>query len=98
MTTREFVEAVDRGGPPPETLPALLRALWADRQGDWDLAHRITQKEEGRDAAWVHAYLHRKEGDPGNARYWYHRAGRQEARAALEAEWEEASAHLLQSA
>ena len=55
---------------------ALVRALWHDATGDWDGAHRVAQDVETPEGAWVHAYLHRKEGDIGNAGYWYRRAGK----------------------
>ena len=79
---------------PPDVAP-LLAALWHDARGDWDMAHRIAQDIETPDAAWVHAYLHRREGDIGNARYWYRRAGRPEATDPLKSEWTRISAHLL---
>lgn len=53
-----------------------LQALWHDEAGDWSRAHEVCQKGDNRDGDWVHAYLHRKEGDIANARYWYSRAGR----------------------
>ena len=72
---------------PPELGPA-LQALWWDAQGDWDRAHACAQVDEADpSAAWVHAYLHRKEGDLANAAYWYRRAGRPMAREELKAEW-----------
>ena len=72
---------------PPELGPA-LQALWWDAQGDWDRAHACAQVDEADpSAAWVHAYLHRKEGDLANAAYWYRRAGRPMAREELTAEW-----------
>jgi hypothetical protein len=72
---------------PPELGPA-LQALWRDAQGDWDRAHACAQVDEAdQSAAWVHAYLHRKEGDLANAAYWYRRAGRPMAREELKAEW-----------
>lgn len=73
---------------PPAGLSAPLAALWWDARGDWDKAHACVQDENGPDAAWVHAYLHRKEGDLGNAGYWYRRAGRPVAQGPLGAEWE----------
>jgi hypothetical protein len=60
----------------PPNSPAPLAALWHDAHGDWAKAHACVQDDTGRDAAWVHAYLHRKEGDDSNAGYWYARAGR----------------------
>jgi hypothetical protein len=64
-----------------------LRALWSDAQGDWHAAHELCQADGGRDGDWVHAYLHRKEGDQANARYWYVRAGQPPADGSLDAEW-----------
>jgi len=63
------------GAPPPAVGPALA-ALWQDAHGDWARAHTLAQEDEGPAGSWVHAYLHRKEGDLANARYWYARAGR----------------------
>lgn len=85
-----------QGNQPPEAINPYLTALWYDGKGDWDRAHVIAQDIEDRDGAWVHAYLHRKEGDAGNARYWYDRAGRSMPGYGLEKEWEEIVASLLQ--
>jgi hypothetical protein len=65
-----------------------LLALWWDVKGDWARAHEIAQDVPGADGAWVHAYLHRKEGDTGNAGYWYRQAGRSVATGDLRVEWE----------
>jgi hypothetical protein len=86
MTLAEFRDSLGASAPPPGLSPALV-ALWHDARGDWDAAHRAAQDEEGRDGAWVHAYLHRKEGNAGNAAYWYRRAGRPIAHGPLDAEW-----------
>ncbi|HVX74945.1 MAG TPA: hypothetical protein VHB49_02385 [Bradyrhizobium sp.] len=75
------------GAAPASGLAAPLAALWWAAKGDWDQAHRIVQDEAGGEAAWVHAYLHRVEGDPGNAGYWYRQAGRPAATDSLEGEW-----------
>jgi hypothetical protein len=88
MTFDELEAAVARGAPLPADAPPLLRALWHDATGDWDAAHRVAQDVESADGAWVHAYLHRREGDTGNAQYWYRRAGRPAATGTLEEEWE----------
>jgi hypothetical protein len=79
----------------PAELPPLLRALWLDARGDWDGAHGIAQDDDSREAAWVHAYLHRKEGDEGNAAYWYRRAGRAPYAGDLPQEWEAIARTLL---
>lgn len=76
-------------------LPPLLHALWHEAHGDWERAHTITQNLEDADAAWVHAYLHRKEGDTFNAGYWYRRAGRLAFTGSLHAEWTALATHLL---
>jgi len=76
-------------------MPILLRALWYDARGDWHRAHTIAQDVDDAGGAWVHAYLHRKEGDLGNAGYWYQRAGRDVASDPLDAEWERIAAALL---
>jgi hypothetical protein len=75
------------GASPSEKLSPPLRALWWAENGNWHSAHKLVQDEETREAAWVHAYLHRVEGDIGNARYWYGQAGRPAADGDLAAEW-----------
>ena len=87
MTIDEFRASL-REGSPPASLTPLLNALWWDAKGNFDRAHDIAQEEaSGQEAAWVHAYLHRKEGDEGNAIYWYGRAGKPVCREPLDAEW-----------
>ncbi|WP_372796668.1 hypothetical protein [Pontiella sp.] len=66
-----------------------IQALETERDGDWDRAHRIVQEINTAEAAWIHAYLHRVEGDLGNAAYWYRRAGRPVCTASLTEEWQE---------
>jgi len=80
---------------PPAGLGAPLTALWWSAKGDWDKAHTLVQGDGGGEAAWVHAHLHRVEGDQSNAAYWYRRAGRDPSSAPLEAEWSEIAAGLL---
>ena len=80
---------------PPEDLAPALRALWHDARGDWETAHRIAQDVEDEDGAWVHAYLHRKEGDAGNAAYWYQRARQPVATDSLGSEWDRIATALL---
>ena len=75
-------------------LPAPLAALWWDARGDWTRAHEAAQADEGAEAAWVHAYLHRKEGDLANADYWYRRAGKQRPSVTLAEEWAAIAAAL----
>jgi hypothetical protein len=73
---------------PEGGLGAPLAALWWAAKGDWEAAHKIVQDESDANSAWVHAYLHRVEGDLSNAGYWYRQAGRPAARDSLEAEWQ----------
>ncbi|MBB5751278.1 hypothetical protein [Prosthecomicrobium pneumaticum] len=80
-----FRAALAAGGPPEGATPALA-ALWHLERGDWDAAHACIQDEADADSAWVHAHLHRVEGDRGNARYWYGRAGRPSQDGPLDAE------------
>ena len=88
MTLEEFHKSLN-GEHPPEDLTPSLAALWWDAKGDWTKAHESAQQDEGPSGAWVHAYLHRKEGDVSNAGYWYGRAGKPQARIPFEEEWAE---------
>lgn len=83
------------GAEPPAGLSQALRALWFDARGNWDGAHDAAQADEGGAGDWVHAYLHRKEGDAGNAAYWYRRAGKPICHASLDEEWAEIAGALL---
>jgi hypothetical protein len=80
---------------PPSTLSPYLLSLWYDGKEDWDRSHTIIQDINDNTAAWIHAYLHRKEGDTGNADYWYHRAGKRRPSISLQQEWEELVKSLL---
>lgn len=93
VTLAAFRAALTGGEAPP--LPAPLRALWLDAKGDWDGAHKCVDAGEDAASMWVHAYLHRKEGDLSNARYWYARAGRPPAQGPLKTEWEAILCALL---
>jgi len=95
MTFDEFHQAVSLDKPPAGLSPPLL-ALWHDGRGDWDAAHRVAQDIDTDEGAWIHAYLHRREGDLGNAAYWYRRAGRPVESGDLAAEWEEIARALVQ--
>ncbi|MEM1058211.1 MAG: hypothetical protein AAGK14_03105 [Verrucomicrobiota bacterium] len=88
MSPDEIIAAIEDGGKtPPGHLSAPLQALWTARAGDWEGAHQIAQDAGGHDGDWVHAYLHRVEGDEGNAAYWYARAGESQPDCSLEREW-----------
>src|SRR5436853_7846008 len=94
MTPAELKTSVSKAAPPADLAPT-VQALWWAAKGDWDRAHKLVQDDESREAAWVHAYLHRVEGDLPNARYWYRSAGRPVASGTLEAEWDEIAGALL---
>jgi hypothetical protein len=94
MTLDEFRDSLRRTNPPKELGPALV-GLWWDAKDDWRKAHESAQQDEDPASAWVHAYLHRKEGDLSNAAYWYQRAGKPPAGSSLEKEWEEIARSLL---
>jgi hypothetical protein len=82
-------------GAPPAGLGAPLAGLWWAKKGNWEEAHRLVQDDVSADAAWVHAYLHRVESDPGNAGYWYRRARKPVATGDPDAEWGSIAASLL---
>ncbi len=95
MTFEDF-KAATMTSRPPSGLPAPLLALWHDARGDWVAAHETAQAIETPLGSWIHAYLHRKEGDLANAGYWYRRAGQPEARDDLDAEWQRIAASALE--
>lgn len=94
MTVEEFRDSLARDQP-PHGLSVALAGLWWDAKGNWARAHESAQQDEGPAGAWVHAYLHRKEGDASNAGYWYGRAGKTPAGVSLEREWAEITEALL---
>src|SRR5687768_15242505 len=94
MTLEEFHATLAEHAPPHDLSPA-LRAMWEDAKGDWNAAHTIAQDIEDKTGSWIHAYLHRKEGDLGNAGYWYRRAGQAVAREPLADEWTRIVSTLL---
>lgn len=97
MTLKEFKKTIPEGPEPDASLSPALRALWWEARGNWDKAHELCQQGDGRSGAWVHAYLHRKEGDEGNASYWYSRARRSKPSGTLEEEWDGIAGELLSS-
>ena len=86
LTVAEFRQSLTATAP-PATLTDALAGLWWDGKGDWARAHESAQQDEGTEGSWVHAYLHRKEGDHSNAAYWYSRAGKPVCREPLDSEW-----------
>jgi hypothetical protein len=93
MTVDEFRNTLSSSTAP--SVSPLLLALWHDVKGDWEKAHELAQEVDDGSGAWVHAYLHRKEGDLGNAGYWYRRAGQPIATDSLESEWDRIAGFLL---
>lgn len=80
---------------PPAGASVYLKALWHDGKSDWEKAHALVQDLSDKNAAWIHAYLHRKEGDIWNADYWYRRAGRSRPEVSLQTEWESLLSEFL---
>jgi hypothetical protein len=94
MTLDEFKQTIaDDNLPAGIDVP--LQALWYDARGNWEKAHELAQSIDSPDGAWVHAYLHRREGEMSNASYWYTRAGKQPSNLSLEAEWTKMAIELL---
>lgn len=94
MTLHEFKSSLQQSTAPEQT-SELLRAMWHEAKGDWNAAHSIAQDMNTPNGSWVHAYLHRVEGDESNARYWYARAGKKFSGLTLKEEWEQIVNELL---
>lgn len=99
MTVKDFAFAASRGGMPPSGVSDAVKSLWLARAGRWNEAHDMCQAVEGYQGAWVHAHLHRVEGDLDNAGYWYDRAGKTqpEGQSGLGEEWMELAEDFLAS-
>ena len=80
---------------PPGGISEPLKAMWYEGRNDWEQAHNIAQDISSSAGSWIHAYLHRVEGDEGNAAYWYRRAGKPFPRVPLKEEWEQITKELL---
>jgi hypothetical protein len=94
MTLTEFKSTLLQANPPAGSAPAVTGLWWAAND-NWDKAHKLIMDEGGKDCAWVHAYLHRVEGDIENAGYWYRQAGKSAADGPLQAEWDAIATELL---
>ena len=94
MEVKSFRESLS-GASSPAGLAPPLSALWHAAKGSWDTAHGLVQDGASPESAWVHAYLHRVEGDLGNAGYWYRRAGKPAAEGSLDEEWDSIATALL---
>ena len=97
MTSEEFRQSL-KLDQPPGALGLALEGLWWDGRGSWKLAHESAQQDESPAGAWVHAYLHRKEGDDSNAGYWYRRAAKPPSQVSLDQEWLQIAESLLRDA
>ena len=96
MDAGEFRAWATRAGmEPPDRLSPALKTLWHLARGEWDAAHRCAQSRNDRDGAWVHAHVHRVEGDSANANYWYRRAERPPPEVSLDDEWQAIATALL---
>ncbi|MDQ6815523.1 MAG: hypothetical protein M3040_17475 [Bacteroidota bacterium] len=87
MNLNVFIESLHNAAPPNTSV--YLKALWYDKKDNWKAAHDLVNDLENKQGAWLHAYLHRKEGDIWNADYWYNRAGRKRPNVSLQQEWEQ---------
>ncbi|MGC1241786.1 MAG: hypothetical protein WA874_09360 [Chryseosolibacter sp.] len=96
MTLEAFKSSLSQPHP-PQGLSNLLQAMWHEGKNDWEQAHNIAQDIQSSEGSWIHAYLHRKEGDQGNAAYWYHRAGKPLPRVPLDQEWEQIVSAFLRA-
>ncbi len=95
MDLQDFKESLS-GAQPPGNVSEYIKALWYDANGNWDKAHNLVQDINDTKASWIHAYLHRREGDTSNADYWYSKAGKKRPLVSLEMEWEQIVNALLQ--
>ncbi|AFY57499.1 hypothetical protein Riv7116_5101 [Rivularia sp. PCC 7116] len=95
MNLEEFKESIENLEKCPTSLPLSLQGLWYDKKYGWDEAHTFIGDVSDTDTAWVHAYLHRREGDLNNARYWYNRSGKPESKVSLDEEWNNIASQLL---
>ena len=94
MTFQQFQQSLSQSLPPPG-ISKHLESLWYAGKGDWEQSHNIIQDINDNNASWIHAYLHRKEGDIWNADYWYRSAGKKRPSVSLEQEWEAIVKQLL---
>jgi hypothetical protein len=97
MTLTQFESSLFNNHP-PTGISLFLIAMWNDAKGNWQTAHEIIQDIETECGNWIHAYLHRKEGDEFNARYWYAKANRKFPTSSLSEEWDAIVTYLLKNA
>tara|TARA_Y100000588_G_scaffold51428_1_gene48424 strand:- start:68 stop:373 length:306 start_codon:yes stop_codon:yes gene_type:complete len=96
-TITELEASVESDEEPPDGISPELKALWLTRKNRWNPAHNVAQEICTSTGSWIHALLHRMEGDLGNAAYWYSRAGRPAIRnkEGFNKEWREIATHIL---
>lgn len=94
MTLQDFKQSLSEEAPDSHLSP-VLQALWYDAKGNWNKAHDIVDREGGAYGDWIHAYLHRVEGDNWNADYWYRRSGRSRPNITLQEEWEQITKQII---
>ena len=95
MSFEDFLASIENDETPSGNWSMAIQGLWWDKKGEWDNAHDCCQPPSDNDADWLHAYLHRKEGDLGNASYWYSRCGKTVFQGTLDEEWESVVKALL---
>lgn len=95
MDLNDFKESLNTSSI-PSSATVYLKALWYDGKGDWEKSHELIQDVPDKYASWIHAYLHRKEGDTWNADYWYSKAGKKRPSVSLEEEWEQITGFFLE--
>ena len=94
MKHSEFIESL-KSAAPPKDLSGEELALWYAAKDDWEMAHNTAQEISTETASWIHAYLHRVEGDQPNAKYWYQRANREPSSINLDDEAEQIIMYIL---
>lgn len=95
MTLQEFTTSLELAQP-PENISDILKALWYAGKNNWDAAHDTAQEIKTKDGSWIHAYLHRVEGDLGNASYWYRLASKPVPSISLKEELKEITRSFLE--
>ena len=96
MTTADLARSAQTDDSPPAGITSAQKALWLVKAGRWHDSHELCNDIPGTAGSWIHAYLHREEGDLGNAAYWYHRADKDvpDQSLSLEDEWAQITSAL----
>ena len=87
MSPHALLKSAHSGNPMPSGLNPAHQALWLEQAGDWQKAHDMCDSIADPAGSWIHAHLHRVEGDLSNASYWYHRASKEMPNCSLDQEW-----------